>query len=93
MADAVREATEKGTASLEARALVRAAASHAATESAAAVDLAYEMGGATSIYEKSPLQRAKRDVHVATQHIMVAPVAATLAGRVLLGLESDTSTL
>ncbi|HEU0029166.1 MAG TPA: acyl-CoA dehydrogenase family protein [Kofleriaceae bacterium] len=80
-------------ASLSIRARLRLAACHATTEAAAAVDLAYETGGGTSIYATSPLQRCFRDVHVATQHIMVSPTAATLAGRVLLGLESDTSTL
>ena len=91
---AVEHAAEAGDpASLAARARLRLAAAHAASESAAAVDLAYHAGGATSIYEKSPLQRCFRDVHVATQHAMVGDASATLAGRVLLGLESDTSTL
>ena len=93
MDDAVREGEDTGETSLEKRALIRAAASHAASESALAVDLAYNAGGATSIYARSPLQRHFRDVHAATQHVMVSPVAATLAGRVLLGVESDTSTL
>ncbi len=39
------------------------------------------------------LQRHLRDIHVATQHIMVAPPTYELAGRVFLGLETDTSTL
>jgi alkylation response protein AidB-like acyl-CoA dehydrogenase len=82
-----------GAASLEARALLRLAACHATTEAAAAVDLAYEAGGGTSIYAHHPLQRCFRDVHTATQHVMVSSAAATLAGRVLLGLESDTATL
>ena len=69
------------------------AACNAATESAAAVDLVYTAAGGTSIYATSPLQRCFRDVHVATQHVMVASSTATLAGRVLLGVESDTSTL
>ena len=79
--------------SLPTRALLRVAACNAATESAAAVDLVYTAAGGTSIYATSPLQRCFRDVHVATQHVMVASSAATLAGRVLLGVESDTSTL
>lgn len=78
---------------LEARALLRLAAWHATKESALAVDLAYAVGGASAIYTKNPLQRHFRDVHVATQHVMVAPVSATLAGRILLDVESDTSTL
>ena len=76
-----------------ARARLRATACHATSQAAAAVDLAYEAGGASSIYTKSPLQRCFRDVHVATQHVMVNPTSATLAGRVLLGVESDVSTL
>jgi alkylation response protein AidB-like acyl-CoA dehydrogenase len=87
------EVSERGSASPRGRALLRLAAVHAASESAAAVDIAYEAGGATSIYEQSPLQRRHRDVHVATQHIMVNATSAVMAGRVLLGLESDTSTL
>jgi alkylation response protein AidB-like acyl-CoA dehydrogenase len=57
--------------------------------SARTVDLAYEAGGASSIYSSSPLQRCFRDVHVATQHIMVAPGSLELAGRALLGIEGD----
>jgi alkylation response protein AidB-like acyl-CoA dehydrogenase len=82
-----------GEGTLRARAMLRLAASNAATESAAAVDLAYEAGGATSIYSKHPLQRHFRDVHVATQHLMVSSTSTILAGRVLLDVESDTSTL
>jgi indole-3-acetate monooxygenase len=86
-------ATGDGIASVEQRALLRLAACHAATEAAAAVDLVYEGGGGSSIYATSPLGRCFRDVHTATQHVMVSQAAATLVGRILLGLESDVSTL
>ena len=79
--------------SLEQRALLRTAATHATREAAATVDLAYEAGGGTSIYASSPLQRHFRDVHVVTQHVMVAPPTYELAGRVLLGIPTDTSLL
>jgi alkylation response protein AidB-like acyl-CoA dehydrogenase len=87
------QATAHGEATLEGRAILRLAASHATTEAAAAVDLMYDAGGASSIYAKNPLQRHFRDVHVATQHVMVSTVNTTLAARVLLDVESDTSTL
>ncbi len=87
------EVRAHGVASLTTRAHFRIASVHAASEAAAAVDLVYEAGGGTSIYTKSPLQRHFRDVHVATQHVMVSATTATLAGRVLLGVETDTSTL
>ena len=79
--------------SLEQRALLRTAATHATREAAATVDLAYEAGGGTSVYATSPLQRHFRDVHVVTQHVMVAPATYELAGRVLLGIPTDTSML
>lgn len=85
--------TTRGQASLEQRALLRLAACHAASESAAAVDLVYEAAGASAIYATSPLQRHFRDVHTATQHLMVNAGTSTLAGRLLLGVPTDTSTL
>lgn len=78
---------------LEGRARLRLAAAHATTESAAAVDLVYHAAGATAVYDTSSLQRCFRDVHVATQHAMVNATATALAGRVLLGVDADTSTL
>jgi alkylation response protein AidB-like acyl-CoA dehydrogenase len=78
---------------LRSRALLRLAACHAATECAAAVDAVYTAAGGSAIYATSPLQRHLRDVHVATQHVMVGATSSILAGRVLLGVESDTSTL
>ncbi len=88
------EAAKKGDAlDLRTRALLRLAATEATQASAAAVDIVYNAGGATSIYASSPLQRCFRDVHVATQHAMVSLPTFSLSGRVLLGLETDASTL
>jgi alkylation response protein AidB-like acyl-CoA dehydrogenase len=75
------------------RALLRLAATHATTNAARATDLMYGAGGGTSIYATSPLQRCFRDVHVATQHVMVAGATLELTGRVLLGLDTDLSQL
>jgi alkylation response protein AidB-like acyl-CoA dehydrogenase len=88
-----REVERDGAASLQTRARLRLAACHATKESAKVVDLAYEHGGGAAIYATSSLQRAKRDVHVATQHLMVSGMSATLAGRALLGLDGDYSAL
>lgn len=87
------EVERDGAASLQTRARLRLAACHATKESAKVVDLAYEHGGGAAIYATSSLQRAKRDVHVATQHLMVSGTSATLAGRALLGLDGDYSAL
>jgi alkylation response protein AidB-like acyl-CoA dehydrogenase len=75
------------------RARLRLAATHATRSAARATDLMYDAGGGTSIYATSRLQRCFRDVHVATQHVMVAPASLELAGRLLLGLETDTAML
>lgn len=72
---------------------VRLATTHATRASAEAVDLMYHLAGGTSVYASSPLQRHFRDVHVATQHMMVSPATLELTGRLFLGLETDTAML
>ena len=75
------------------RAELRLAATHATVASAQVVDAMYNAGGGTSIYRTSTLQRRFRDIHAATQHVMVGQPTFELAGRILLGLETDISTL
>jgi hypothetical protein len=58
---------------------------------ARAVDICYNLGGATSIYEKSVLQRQFRDIHTLTQHVMVGQPTLEVAGRIFLGQATDTS--
>jgi alkylation response protein AidB-like acyl-CoA dehydrogenase len=69
---------------------LRLAATHATGAAAEVVTAMYHAGGGSSIYDSSPLQRRLRDVHVATQHMMVAPATWELTGRLLLGLPTDT---
>ena len=68
---------------------LRLAAVNAAWSAARAVDLVYHAAGGTSVYDTSPLSRCFRDVHVATQHIMVAQPIYELVGRVTLGLATE----
>jgi alkylation response protein AidB-like acyl-CoA dehydrogenase len=82
-----------GAISLEQRAGLRLAATHATAASASAVDVAYDLGGGTSIYETSPLQRRFRDVHAATQHMLIGPSTWELTGRLMLGLPTDIAQL
>ncbi len=79
--------------SVDARLGLRLAASHASEVAASVVTAMYHAGGGSSIYDSSPLQRRLRDVHVVTQHMMVAPGSWELSGRLLLGLASDVSQL
>lgn len=78
---------------LASRAQLRLAACHAATESAAVTGAMYELGGGAAIYTSHPLQRQFRDAHVVTHHLMVSSTALTMAGRVLLGVETDVTML
>ena len=91
--EAWTRAQTAGTIDVRARARLRLAAAHAATAAAKAVDLMYVAGGGSVVYASSPLQRRFRDVHVATQHVLVAPATLELVGRLLLGLEADTAML
>jgi alkylation response protein AidB-like acyl-CoA dehydrogenase len=72
---------------------LRLATTNASRQSAKAVDLMYDAAGGTSVYERYPLGRIFRDMHVATQHIMVAPPTYELVGRVMLGLDTDVRSL
>ena len=81
------------TVSIEDRARLRMAATFAVSASREAVDLMYTAAGGTSLYSRSPLQRHFRDLHAATQHMMVAQPTWELAAKALLGIESDTTSL
>ncbi|WP_178133260.1 acyl-CoA dehydrogenase family protein [Vineibacter terrae] len=88
------EQAARGTGiGVEDRMALRLAATHATEAAAKAVDICYTLAGGTSVYRASSLQRRFRDVHVVTQHMMVAPPSYELAGRVLVRLPTDASML
>ncbi|HSG88203.1 MAG TPA: acyl-CoA dehydrogenase family protein [Pseudomonadales bacterium] len=66
---------------------LRLAAVNATWAAVDAVDRCYHAAGGSAIYADSQLQRCFRDVHVATQHVMVAQPVWELTGRVRLGME------
>jgi alkylation response protein AidB-like acyl-CoA dehydrogenase len=70
----------------EQRANIRLAGALAAEHAASAVDLMFNAAGTSAIYETSRLERCFRDIHVATQHINVAPSNVEMVGQYLLGL-------
>jgi indole-3-acetate monooxygenase len=76
--------------SLDAKAELRLAATNNAWSAAEAVDLLYHAAGGSSIYDHNVLQRCFRDVHVATQHIMVAQPTWEMVGKVMLGIDPKT---
>jgi len=74
---------------VEQRQQLRAANVHAVNTAVEVIDKMYTIVGGTSVFESSCLQQHFRDVHVATQHMMVAEPVMELAGRVILGLDDD----
>jgi len=83
-----QEALAGRPVTLRQRAHVRLAACHATQCAIEAVDLVYALAGGSSIYEGNRLERCFRDIHVAGQHVAVAPMAnQEPVGRVLFGLD------
>ncbi|MCY1077701.1 acyl-CoA dehydrogenase family protein [Archangium lansingense] len=82
------EAASRREVSVHHRAELRLACTHTTRSAARAVDRMYEAAGGTAVYRASPLQRCLRDIHVATQHGMVAPPTLETIGGVLLGLDA-----
>ncbi|MFL5352459.1 acyl-CoA dehydrogenase family protein [Archangium sp.] len=92
-ANTTYDAAMRREVTLRHRADLRLAYTHATRSAARVVDRMYEVGGGASVYRSSPLQRCLRDIHVATQHAMVAPPTLEIIGSVLLGVEANTLTL
>ena len=95
--ESVEQAWERAlagdTVDVDQRRNLRLATTHAVMASAEVVDCAYNLAGGVSVYQSSNLQRHFRDIHVATQHIMVAPSTLETTGRLFLGLPTNTATL
>jgi indole-3-acetate monooxygenase len=82
-----------GTISLDHRAALRIAATHAMWLAVQVVDTVYNAAGATAVYEGHPLQRAFQDIHVISQHLQARRAHYELVGRHWLGLEIDETRL
>ena len=87
--DGVWEKVQSEPADLNDRLALRTANVHAMNSAVRVIDRMYSIVGGSSVYESSCLQRHFRDVHVASQHMMVSDSVMELAGRVLVGLDSD----
>jgi alkylation response protein AidB-like acyl-CoA dehydrogenase len=81
------------TLSLDRRAALRLATTHAIRLAVQVVDTAYNAAGATAIYEDHPLQRHFQDIHVISQHLQARLTHYELVGRHWLGLPIDETRL
>ena len=71
--------------SLEGITAVWTAAHHAMEQGRQALEAMYAAGGASSLYKSSPLERAHRDLHAMSAHVIAQPFWIEDAGRVQLG--------
>lgn len=82
-------AAQSAPGSLQERRAMRTSTVHAVNVSIQVIDKMYSVMGGTSVFETSCLQQHFRDVHVASQHMMVGEPIMELAGRVMLGLDDE----
>src|SRR5919197_4606742 len=78
-----------GTPTLEKRAPLRLATTHAIRPAAQVLDTVYNAAGATAAYEDQLIQRHFQDIHVITQHLQGRLAHYELVGRHTLGLPVD----
>ncbi len=84
--DAARQATLFGESGGDAlSSLIRLTAATVAENTVAAVDTAYTLAGASSLFATSRLERCFRDIHSATKHITLASSHFEMVGQYLLG--------
>lgn len=91
--EAAWQAAQSGPVSVAHKRDIRLASTGAVEAAKQAVDLVYELAGGTAVYRTSPIQRRFRDIHVATQHMMVKQQTYELAGRIFLNQPTDSAQL
>ncbi len=87
------EAESTGAITLDRRAMLRLATTHAIRNAIEIVDSAYHACGVTAIFEDHPIQRYFQDIHVISQHTQARLAHYELIGMHALGLKVDQSKL
>lgn len=89
IADAWQRTTAGVEATLEDKANLLLAGSHAVASAVAAVDLVWSVAGTTGIYTRSRLERHFRDIHTLQHHGFVAESRYETAGQIQMGVEPE----
>ena len=76
----------RGAITDEERLRLRMAGTHAIRESAAAVDIAYNLSGSSAIFASQKIQRRFQDAHVITQQVQGREAHYQTVGRFFLGV-------
>ena len=87
------EAAGTGAVTLDRRAALRLATTHAIRLAVEIVDTVYKAAGVTVIYEGNLMQRHFQDIHVISQHLQGRLAHYELVGKYALGLKIDPSRL
>ena len=88
--DAFEIASQGERLTRDIKATLRQAATNNTWSAVRAVDRLYSAAGGSSVFSEHPLQRCFRDVHVVTQHIMVARPTLEVVGKVRFGIDPKT---
>ena len=93
-AEVTRIADEGGTPTLDQKVRYRRNGAYTTTLCVRAVDILFSLTGGAALFENNPIQRSFRDIHACKAHIALAwEPAASLYGRVALGLPADSPLL
>jgi 3-hydroxy-9,10-secoandrosta-1,3,5(10)-triene-9,17-dione monooxygenase len=92
--DEAMEIARRGRPTIEEKVTFRRDGAYAARLCTRAVDLLFEASGGDALYDQRNIQRAFRDVHAANNHAALTwDVAASLYGKVALGIRADNPTI
>jgi alkylation response protein AidB-like acyl-CoA dehydrogenase len=83
------EATSTSAITLDRRAALRLATTHAIRLAVEIVDSVYNASGVTAIFEGNPIQRYFQDIHVISQHSQGRLAHYEWIGKYALGLKVD----
>ena len=88
--DVTDDVSESGMLSVENRARIRLAATHAINETTNVVHRVYRMAGSSAIFENAPFERRFRDMHAVSQQMQARQSHYETVGRQIMGLDSSS---